>query len=108
MELARDLAIPLRHYHDRIRYCGDFYGQTDDGAALTGRISVDALIHIVAALPFGCTELGCHPGFAGDLKTMYSTQRAQEVDVLCDPRLRCALDTLNVKLCSFTTMPVDR
>jgi predicted glycoside hydrolase/deacetylase ChbG (UPF0249 family) len=108
MELARKLAIPLRRCHDQIRYCGAFYGQTDDGAALTGRISVDALIQIVAGLPSGCTELGCHPGFASDLNTMYRAERAQEVDVLCDPRLRWALETLNVKLCSFTTVPVDR
>ena len=27
-EVAGELAVPLRHYDPRIRYCGDFYGQT--------------------------------------------------------------------------------
>jgi predicted glycoside hydrolase/deacetylase ChbG (UPF0249 family) len=108
MELARKLAVPLRHCHGQIRYCGAFYGQTEDGAAIAGRISVDALIQIIAGLPSGCTELGCHPGFADDLNTMYRAERAREVDVLCDPRLRSALERLNVKLRSFSTTPVDR
>jgi predicted glycoside hydrolase/deacetylase ChbG (UPF0249 family) len=107
MELARRLAIPLRQCHGQIRYCGAFYGQTEDGVAIDRRISVDALIQIVAGLPSGCTELGCHPGYADDLDTMYRAERAQEVAVLCDPRLRPALERVNVKLCSFATVPID-
>jgi predicted glycoside hydrolase/deacetylase ChbG (UPF0249 family) len=105
LELAPKLAVPLRHYDRTVRYCGDFYGQTVEGSAIADRITVDGLIQIVAGLPSGCTELGCHPGFAGDLDTMYRDERAQEVTVLCDPRVRSALNSLNVKLCSFASVP---
>jgi predicted glycoside hydrolase/deacetylase ChbG (UPF0249 family) len=105
LELAPKLGVPLRHYDRTIRYCGDFYGQTVEGSAIADRISVDGLVQIIAGLPAGCTELGCHPGFAGDLDTMYQNQRAQEVTVLCDPRVRSALNSLNVKLCSFASAP---
>jgi predicted glycoside hydrolase/deacetylase ChbG (UPF0249 family) len=101
LEFAHKLAVPLRHRHDHIRYCGDFYGQTEDGSAIAGRITIDGLIQIVAGLRSGCTELACHPGFAGDLDTMYRDERAQEVKVLCDPRVRTALDNMGVELCSF-------
>src|SRR5918998_1744630 len=31
IELARKLAVPLRHCSPAVRYCGDFYGQTGKG-----------------------------------------------------------------------------
>jgi hypothetical protein len=36
-----------------------------------------------------------------DLKTMYQSERTEEVRVLCDPRLRAAIKTLGIKLCTF-------
>jgi hypothetical protein len=32
---------------------------------------------------------------------MYSAERRQEVEVLCDPRIRKAIMTKGIKLCSF-------
>jgi predicted glycoside hydrolase/deacetylase ChbG (UPF0249 family) len=101
MEVASQLGVSLRHFSPEVRYCGDFYGQTAEGSSIRGRIAVEALIQIISRLPIGCTELSCHAGFATDLDTMYRDERAEEVKVLCDPRLRTALRVMNVELCSF-------
>jgi predicted glycoside hydrolase/deacetylase ChbG (UPF0249 family) len=100
-ELARTLAVPLRHYDPEIRYCGDFYGQTAQGVPIPGAIGVDALVAILAALPSGITELACHPGEANDLGTMYRSERAEEMKTLCDARVAAALEACGIELCSF-------
>ena len=58
-------------------------------------------MRLIAAVPPGITELGCHPGRAADLDTMYRDERAQEVAALCDPRVRATVWRLGVRLCSF-------
>jgi predicted glycoside hydrolase/deacetylase ChbG (UPF0249 family) len=100
-DLARQLAIPLRHYSAAVQYCGDFYGQTGKGVPVPGAIEVDRLIAILAALPPGCTELGCHPGDGDDIDSMYRGERAAETKVLCDPRVRAALQEERIELRSF-------
>ena len=101
LELARELGVPLRECHPTIRYCGDFYGQTADGLPLKGVIGVDGLTKILSALALGITELGCHPGEGNDLHTMYGSERAEEVQVLCDPQIRTVLSQLGISLCNF-------
>ena len=51
-----------------------------------------ALVEIIEALPAGITELACHPGLGDDSGSTYDRERTQEVEVLCDPRVREALD----------------
>lgn len=75
IEIASELAVPLRHHDPRIRYSGDFYGQTGKGQPLPGAISVDALIDILVALPSGATELACHPGLDDELQSTYRGER---------------------------------
>jgi predicted glycoside hydrolase/deacetylase ChbG (UPF0249 family) len=104
LRMARHLGVPLRSYSRVVRYCGDFYGQTAQGSPLPELISVENLIAILTALPGGFTELGCHPGLAGDLNTMYRTERTKEVSVLCDARVRTAIASLSVQLCSFSAV----
>jgi predicted glycoside hydrolase/deacetylase ChbG (UPF0249 family) len=65
---------------------------------------VENLIAILTALPGGFTELGCHPGLADDLNTMYRAERTKEVSVLCDARVRTAIASLSVQLCSFSAV----
>jgi chitin disaccharide deacetylase len=102
VELARKLAVPLRHCSPEVRYCKDFYGQMPEGSPLPNAITVEALIKILAALPPGITELGCHPGEADDLETMYRVERAEEVKVLCLPQVRAAIVAMDIELCSFS------
>jgi predicted glycoside hydrolase/deacetylase ChbG (UPF0249 family) len=102
LEIARTGGVPLRHVSPEVSYCGEFYGQTAEGSPIPGRITADELIRILAALSPGFTELGCHPGTAIDLDTMYLTEREEEVKVLCDPRVRKAVIALGIELCSFS------
>jgi chitin disaccharide deacetylase len=100
-EIAHRVGAPLRHCGSKVRYCGDFYGQTAEGAPLSNFISVDHLVRILAALPPGITELACHPGEDNDLDTMYQNERVEEVRVLCDPAVRAAITEMGIELCSF-------
>jgi chitin disaccharide deacetylase len=100
-DVAHDLHVPIRQLSHEIHYCGNFYGQTVDGYPLPDHISFERLVEILARLPEGLTELGCHPGEANDLNTMYRKERSEEIKVLCDPRLQAAIRTLGIRLCSF-------
>ena len=100
---ARELGVPLRSYSRRVRYCGAFYGQTEQGSPLPEQISMDGLIAIIRALPLGVTELGCHPALHADLQTMYRNERIREVEVLCDARVREAISVHSIQLCNFET-----
>jgi predicted glycoside hydrolase/deacetylase ChbG (UPF0249 family) len=99
--LAASLGAPLRSCAPDIFFCGNFYGQTDDGSPLPEIVSVAGLLEILRKLPAGTTELSCHPGDGDDLSTMYGAARSREVEVLCDPRVRAALPELGIVLCSF-------
>src|SRR5262249_24658845 len=90
LEAAKKLDIPVRHF-STVRYCGDFYGQTGNGAPMHELISVDALLSIFDNLPHGITELACHPAAAADFDSMYRVERLQELTVLCDPRVKAKL-----------------
>ena len=105
IELAQRLGVPLRHCSPEITYRGNFYGQAADGTPMRDVISVDGLIHILKALPAGCTELGCHPAAECDLHTMYRQERLEELKVLCDPRVRAAVMAMGIELRSFANLP---
>jgi predicted glycoside hydrolase/deacetylase ChbG (UPF0249 family) len=59
------------------------------------------LLQILAALPAGITELGCHPGLGDDVDSMYRSERAHELQALCDPRIRESLTKEGIELRSF-------
>jgi len=103
-ELAVRLRIPLRHVTPAVRYCGDFYGQTGKAAPLPEAISVDALVRVIEAIGEGVTELACHPGAAADAGSVYGPEREAEVNALCDPRVRAAVEDCAVRLCSFADL----
>jgi predicted glycoside hydrolase/deacetylase ChbG (UPF0249 family) len=107
-QIARQLGVPLRECSPDVRYRGDFYGQTGEGAALPEAISVEAMIHILDTLEVGVTELGCHPAATPDLDTMYRDERVQELRVLCDPGVQRALDARGIRLLSFGQLNVSR
>jgi predicted glycoside hydrolase/deacetylase ChbG (UPF0249 family) len=100
-ELAASLGIPLRHYEQGVRHRGDFFGQTAKGERRLDALSVPALIEILGSLPLGTTELCCHPGYANDLVTTYRRERTVEIETLCDPRVRAAVDGRGIELRSF-------
>jgi len=100
--LAAELGISLRARGTR--YEGGFYGQTGKGEPVPEAIAVENLIAIVAALPAGRTELGCHPGLGMAEESSYGREREDEVGALCDPRVRAALEREGVQLRSFAQL----
>ena len=101
LELAGELGVPLRHFDERVRYCGEFYGQTEEGDPRPDSITVESLIVLIDSLPEGTTELGCHPGEAEELVSRYVDERPRELEALCDPRVREVLERAGIELRSF-------
>lgn len=101
MREARKLGVVLRSHDAEVRYCGDFYGQSDKGYPYPEGISVEALLKILHHLPAGFTELGCHPGSGAVVDSIYRDERAVECQTLCDPQVRAAIVAEGVALCSF-------
>jgi predicted glycoside hydrolase/deacetylase ChbG (UPF0249 family) len=101
---AVTLGVPLRGCDPRVGHCGGFYGQTAEGATLDGVISLAGLAAVLSGLGDGTHELGCHPGYAGDLETTYRDERAREVEVLTDPGARRAVAAAGLTLCSFAAL----
>lgn len=104
-EKAQELGVPLRRCHPGIQYCGDFYGQGEDGSACHERITIKAMLTLLANLRPGITELCCHPAAFQDLYTMYAAEREQELQVLCDTGIREAIEGLKIELCSYRNLP---
>ena len=100
-DVASELGVPLRHLDPRIRFRGDFYGQTGTGAPEPEAITPEALVRLLEDVPDGITELGCHPGYADGLRSWYRDERLQEVRSLCDPRVQAAIERLELRLVSF-------
>ena len=105
IKVAQALEIPLRNNSAAVHYCGAFYGQTPQGISMPEAISVKGLIRTLATLSHGLTELGCHPGYGYDIDTMYRSERAEEVKVLCNLRIRTCIETMEIELCSFQDFP---
>lgn len=98
---AGELSLPVRGFSAGVRYCGGFYGQTDESEPYPQGISVENLLCILGELPPGRTELSCHPGYASDLDTMYKAERELEIITLCDPRILTAVQSMDAELAAF-------
>jgi predicted glycoside hydrolase/deacetylase ChbG (UPF0249 family) len=73
---------------------------------LPDAITRQGFCRILKTLPAGISEMSCHPGAGTDLNTMYSTERAQELQVLCDPSIREAIMAEGIELRSFTNIDI--
>ncbi len=82
------------------------------GFAITGNYTAAHLIHLIANLPPGSTELMTHPGHLGpDLlaaHTRLKQSRAQELQVLTDPMVRQALADHNIQLGGYRMLNAMR
>jgi predicted glycoside hydrolase/deacetylase ChbG (UPF0249 family) len=99
--VGAELGVPVRHGVATIRHCGDFYGQGPTGEPFPDLIAVSSLIALLRRLPAGTTELGCHPGYADDLDSVYRAERAIELRALCDDHVRHLLAAEKIHLMSF-------
>ncbi|RZU75789.1 hypothetical protein EV384_4350 [Micromonospora kangleipakensis] len=102
-EVAVGHGLPLRE--DALpAYESSFYGQWD-GCSHPEQISVEGLIRILAGLPAGWSEVGCHPGYAdGDLRSSYRREREIELATLLHPRIRGAATALDITFVGFADL----
>lgn len=101
LERARRVGLPLRSCSPAVGYCGGFYGQTAEGDSFPAGITVARLTELMEALPAGCSELGCHPGYVDGLDSVYLSEREQELRVLCSREARDCVGRLQIQLVSF-------
>ena len=101
-ELVAPLGVPLRGA-GQVCYIGGFWGQSEDRATRSERVSVGHLIELVRAhAGDGLTELGCHPGrVTAELTSSYRDERATELVTLTEPGLADALARLGMQLVSY-------
>jgi predicted glycoside hydrolase/deacetylase ChbG (UPF0249 family) len=102
--LASELGVVLRDRSSRVRYCGEFYGQTGTGEPFPEGISLEHLVELIETLPAGITELACHPGSGLGADAVYGRERERELAALCDPRARAAIEREGIVLRSFTDL----
>jgi predicted glycoside hydrolase/deacetylase ChbG (UPF0249 family) len=93
--------LPLRE-HSTVKYFSSFYGQWD-GETHPEQISVTSICNMLATeIGEGFTELSCHPGYVDPaFPTEYSVERELELETLCDPQVRDAMDALGISLISY-------
>ena len=104
IRLAKDLGVPLRGIDGRIAFCGQFYGQKGLNESDPEAITKTNLLRLVGRMEGGWMELMCHPGIARGLHSVYASERELELEVLCDPSVREALDAMGVELVSFADL----
>lgn len=100
-EVGARLGVPVRRLASDARYLGDFYGQTGRGEPMVEAIDSAALVGLVRGLSPGITELACHPGRGVASESTYNRERDLELDALCAPDVRAAIDAEGVMLRSF-------
>jgi chitin disaccharide deacetylase len=99
------LGIPVRGLTPGILYSGAFYGQDGKGAPAPEAITVAGLVRTIEELPHGITELACHPATHADHDATYARERVRELETLCDPAIRDALERHEIALRSFADLP---
>jgi predicted glycoside hydrolase/deacetylase ChbG (UPF0249 family) len=98
------LGIPVRDFSAAVRYEGGFYGQYGRGEPYPEGIERVSLLALLASLPDGVTELGCHPAIAPELESAYAAERPRELRVLCDLRVADAIRAHAIELRSFADL----
>lgn len=106
--IAARLRVPLRGLSPTPTYYGSFYGQADTGAPCPQEIASSHLIAMIQALPAGWAELGCHPGYAEGLDSVYLLEREAELHALCSREVREELARQGVRLRSFYDLNASR
>lgn len=94
------LGIPLRGVSMAVRHEGGFHGRDGRGLPYPQGITPTNLQRLLAELPPGVTEIGCHPGAAPD-DDPYGAERVVELRTLCDPAVAAVIPHERIALRSF-------
>jgi chitin disaccharide deacetylase len=105
LEWAGRLGVPVRSHSPVARFAG-FYGAWA-GECHPEHVGVESLLGMLETeVKRGVTELICHPGYVdADLASSYAAVRETEVETLCDPRVRQALEQGGIRLIGFRDLP---
>ena len=105
-ELAREHGLPLRD-SSPVVFKGGFYAQWQYGVTDPGKVSYEALVHILGnELQGGIFELAVHPGYVEPgVHMVYHEDRELELTTLCDPRLPGFLEEHEIRLIGFGDLP---
>lgn len=106
LELGADLGVPVRG-ESEVEYCGAFYGATAEGMPLPGLVTAESLAGLVRSAA-GIVELGCHPAARVDFDSQYAAPRVDELQALCSPSVRGAVEEAEVRLASFAALGPPR
>jgi predicted glycoside hydrolase/deacetylase ChbG (UPF0249 family) len=103
--LAERLGVPLRG-HSAVSRLGKFYGHWG-GEDHPEQVGAESLLGMLETETRpGVTELICHPGYVDPgLESSYRAVREIEVETLCDPRVREALERDGIRLIGFRELP---
>jgi predicted glycoside hydrolase/deacetylase ChbG (UPF0249 family) len=104
LRIAKALNVPLRRFDSRVAFCGDYYGQQGPSDPYPEGITIANLLRLSESISEGWTELMCHPGYAGDVRSVYAKEREVELAVLCQPDLPGALSARQIQLRSFSDL----
>lgn len=104
LELAREMGIVLRGDSPTVRFWGAFFGQDQHQQPMRENITSANLLRLLDNLPPGITELSCHPGLDDALNSTYCAERLLEVQTLCDPRIRLAIENRGIRLIGFSSV----
>lgn len=100
VELARRHGIPLRKSAPVTSW--GFYAQWKYGQTDPRHVSVETLCAILAGLPPGAHEIGCHPGYVSDdFRSVYHAEREMELKTLTDPAVRQAVARYGIVLLNY-------
>ena len=80
LALGERLGVTVREAAAEITYSGVFYGQDAKGIPVPEAITTEALIAAIERLPFGTTELACHPAASADHDSAYGEERLREAE----------------------------
>jgi predicted glycoside hydrolase/deacetylase ChbG (UPF0249 family) len=105
-ELARQEGVPMRD-SSPVRFKGGFYAQWQYGVPEPEKVSLDALLRILAnEIERGVYEMSCHPGYYDpSLRAVYHRERELELRTLTDPRLPRLVRELGIELLSYRELP---
>jgi hopanoid biosynthesis associated protein HpnK len=94
----------VRHGAPRIAAAGLRTPDRMFGMHQTGAVSEDYLLHLIATLPPGTSEVYCHPALVDDEARRWRPadyRSEDELAALCSPRVRAALTSGGIELISY-------
>lgn len=105
LRIAATLGIPVRG-RSPVTPLREFYGRWG-GEDHPEQVGVESLLRLLETkVGRGVTELICHPGYVdADLDSSYATVRETELETLCAPQVREALNRGGIRLIGFRELP---